>query len=136
MEKAREHCQLFKKKPRDCFWVTFIQLPVASLILGSRFEKGHTVAPELSPPIAGLILLQAGKHWLELGYCKICELSVMIRVFHPVSPTPLLYKARTACNYILIIMLIYLMNYFSSFVLIFIIQKKCFRPLDNIFKIH
>ena len=65
--------------------MTFIQLPVASLILGSRFEKGHTVAPELSLPIAGLILLQAGKHWLELDYRKICELSVMIRVLTSIT---------------------------------------------------
>ena len=84
MENTREHCQLLQKKPRDSFWVTFIQLPVASLILGSRIETGHTVSPELSPPVAGLTLLRAGKHWLELGYCKMCQLSV-IRVLTSIS---------------------------------------------------
>ena len=55
-----------------------------SLILGSRIETGHTISPELSPPVAGLTLLRAGKHWLELGYCKICQLSV-IRVLTSIS---------------------------------------------------
>lgn len=73
----------------------FIQLPVASLILESQIEKGHTVSSELPPPVAGLTLLRADKHWLELGYCKTCQLSVMIGVLASISQClPLHYYTK------------------------------------------
>lgn len=37
------------------------------------------VFPALYPPIAGLLLLQVGKHWLELGCNKTCQLSMLTR---------------------------------------------------------
>ena len=106
-EMQGKSCLLFKKKPRDCFWVTFIQQPVTLLILESPIEKGSTISPVLFPPIAGLILLHAGKHWLELGYHKICQLPVMtsVQLAPPSVSAPLLCRARTACSYILTVML-------------------------------
>jgi hypothetical protein len=67
----------FERKSQDCFWATFIQQIVTSLMSESPTEKLGHCSSCILPPTAGLLLLLVGKHWLELSCKEICHLSMM-----------------------------------------------------------